>query len=155
VRRANALSDTCEYDAADPTGFRSGVARVGEAAGGEALAVKVYELPAGQALCPYHYEYEEEWLLVLEGSVVVRAPDGEHELGRGEIVCFPPGPAGAHNACNRGDASARVMMFSSAREPAVAVYPDSGKIGVWPGNAEDNVMLRRVDGSVDYWDGER
>jgi hypothetical protein len=37
----------------------------------------------------------------------------------------------------------------------VAVYPDSQKIGVWPGNAEDNVMLHRADGSVDYWDGER
>jgi uncharacterized cupin superfamily protein len=155
VRRANALSDTCEYDASDPEGFRSGVARVGAAAGGEAIAVKVYELPPGQALCPYHYEYEEEWLLVLEGSVVVRAPDGEHELGRGEIVCFAPGPGGAHSASNRADATARVMMFSSAREPAVAVYPDSDKIGVWPGNAEDNVMLRRADGSVDYWDGER
>jgi hypothetical protein len=46
-------------------------------------------------------------------------------------------------------------MFSSSREPAVAVYPDSDKIGVWPGTAEDKVMLRRRDGQVDYWDGER
>jgi hypothetical protein len=46
------------------------------------------------------------------------------------------------------------MMFSSAREPAVAVYPDSDKIGVWPGNSADEVMLRRADGGVDYWDGE-
>ncbi len=46
-------------------------------------------------------------------------------------------------------------MFSSARVPAVAVYPDSGKIGLWPGNLEDTVMLRRADGDVDYWDGER
>ena len=28
-------------------------------------------------------------------------------------------------------------MFSSAREPSVTVYPDSDKIGVWPGNADD------------------
>jgi len=26
---------------------------------------------------------------------------------------------------------------------------------VWPGNADDELMLRRVDGAVDYWDGER
>jgi hypothetical protein len=45
-------------------------------------------------------------------------------------------------------------MFSSAREPAVAVYPDSDKIGVWPGRREDSVMLRRADGNVDYWEGE-
>jgi uncharacterized cupin superfamily protein len=155
VHRANVISDGCEYDPTDPSGYRSGVARVGKAAGGEALAVKVYEVPAGQSVCPYHYEYEEEWLLVLDGCVLVRTPDDEQELGRGEIVCFPPGPEGAHKATNRGEASARIMMFSSAREPAVAVYPDSDKIGVWPGNPDDQVMLRRDDGGVDYWDGER
>jgi hypothetical protein len=47
------------------------------------------------------------------------------------------------------------MMSSSAREPAAAVYPDSDKIGVWPGDDRDNVILRRGDGGGDYWDGER
>jgi hypothetical protein len=46
-------------------------------------------------------------------------------------------------------------MFSSAREPAVAVYPDSDKIGVWPPNPEDAIMVNRADGKVDYWEGER
>jgi hypothetical protein len=36
----------------------------------------------------------------------------------------------------------------------VAVYPDSDKIGVWTGRKEDQLMLRRSDGSVDYYDGE-
>jgi uncharacterized cupin superfamily protein len=56
---------------------------------------------------------------------------------------------------NRAEQPARILMFSSAREPAVAVYPDSDKIGVWPGNDEDRVMLRRGDGQVEYYDGER
>ena len=155
MQRANVLSDPCEFDESDPPGFRSSVARVGAAVGGQSLAVKVYELPRGESLCPYHYEYEEEWLLVLEGAVLVRTPGGEQELERGELVCFPPGPAGAHKASNRSAGPARVLMFSSAREPAVAVYPDSDKIGVWPGNPDDNVILRRTDGAVDYWDGER
>jgi len=86
--------------------------------------------------------------------VVVRTPEGEQELERGEVVCFPPGPTGAHKATNRGGAQARIAMFSSAREPAVAVYPDSDKIGVWPGNPDDEIMLRRADGHVGYWDGE-
>lgn len=47
-----------------------------------------------------------------------------------------------------------MLMFSSAREPAVAVYPDSGKIGVWPGNSVDELMVRRADGGVPYFDGE-
>ncbi|MGA2320510.1 MAG: cupin domain-containing protein [Solirubrobacteraceae bacterium] len=154
MRRANAFEGECEYDEADPAGYRSGVARLSEELGAEALALKVFEIPPGESVCPYHYEYEEEWLLVLDGGVLVRTPDGEEELTRGEIVCFPPGPEGAHKATNCGRATARVMMFSSAREPAVAVYPDSDKIGVWPGNPEDHVILRRGDGQVDYWDGE-
>ncbi len=154
MRRANIFSDECEFDESDPAGYRAAMARVGKAVGGQALAVKVFELPRGEALCPYHYEYEEEWLVVLDGSVVVRIPSGEETLERGEIVCFPPGPDGAHRVSNKSESSARIMMFSSAREPSVAVYPDSDKIGVWPGNPDDNVMLRRADGAVDYWDGE-
>jgi uncharacterized cupin superfamily protein len=71
------------------------------------------------------------------------------------VVCFAPGPDGAHKATNRAADTARILMFSSAREPSLAVYPDSDKIGVWaPGNPDDHVMLRRADGQVDYWDGE-
>jgi uncharacterized cupin superfamily protein len=155
VRRANVLTVDCDHDGTDPGGYRSGAANVSQALGSDALAVKVYELPAGESVCPYHYEYEEEWLLVLDGTVVVRTPDHEEELAHGELVCFLPGPVGAHKVTNRGEAVARLLMFSSAREPAVAVYPDSDKIGVWPGSPDDNVMLRRADGNVDYWDGER
>jgi uncharacterized cupin superfamily protein len=155
VKRANVFSADFEYDTADPDGYRSGIARVGKAVGGEELTVKLFDIPAGESLCPYHYEYVEEWLLVLAGTVIVRVPDGQHELERGEIVRFAPGPEGAHKLSNRGQEPARVLMFSSAREPAVAVYPDSDKLGVWPGNPDDRLMLRRVDGNVDYWDGER
>jgi uncharacterized cupin superfamily protein len=155
LRSASFLSESLEYDPSDPEGYRAGVVNVSRALGAAALAVKVFELPAGQSVCPYHYEYEEEWLVVLDGSVAVRMPEGETTLERGEIVRFPKGPPGAHKVTNRGQPSARIMMFSSAREPAVAVYPDSDKIGVWPGNPDDHVMLRRADGAVGYFDGER
>jgi uncharacterized cupin superfamily protein len=154
MRRANVFADECFGDDTDPDGFRSAVAAVGKAAGGRALAVKVYEVPTGESLCPYHYEYEEEWLVVLDGEIALRTPEGEETLARGDIVCFAPGPEGAHKATNRSQEPARILMFSSAREPAVAVYPDSDKIGVWPGNPGDQVMVRRRDGGVGYWDGE-
>src|SRR3989442_4055102 len=76
VPRANVFSADCEFDAADPAGYRSGVARVGQEAGGEALVVKVFELPPGEAVCPYHYEYEEEGLVVLDGAGGVCPPPG-------------------------------------------------------------------------------
>jgi uncharacterized cupin superfamily protein len=148
----NAFSDGCEYDEGDPAGYRSG--RLDASAATDALAVKVFELPPGEALCPYHYEYEEEWLLVLEGTAVVRTPAGEQALGRGAIMRFPPGPEGAHKVASAGDGPARVLMFSSARLPAVAVYPDSDKLGVWTPGDEDNAMVRRAEAQRDYWDGE-
>jgi uncharacterized cupin superfamily protein len=151
----NIFTADFEYDDGDPEGYRSGTAPVGRLAGGKDNVVKAFELPPGQSICPYHYEYEEEWLLVLEGAAELRTPDGERALHRGDLVCFPPGPAGAHKLTNREQATVRVLMFSGAREPAVAVYPDSDKIGVWPGDEADEVMLRRADGRVDYFDGER
>jgi uncharacterized cupin superfamily protein len=155
MQRANVWSDAYEYDDSDPEGYRAAMARVSRTAGGEELAIKAFELPPGEALCPYHYEYVEEWLLVLDGSVCVRVPEGERELSRGDLVCFAPGVGGAHKVFNRAAQPARVLMFSSAREPSVAVYPDSDKIGVWPGDPADELMLRRADGHVDYYDGER
>jgi uncharacterized cupin superfamily protein len=154
LHRASYLSCEFEYDESDPDGFRAGVVRVGRLAGGRALAVKAFEVPPGQSICPYHYEYEEEWLVVLEGSVLVRTPDGQERVSRGEVVCFPQGPEGAHRVGCDGEERAVVMMFPSAREPAVAVYPDSDKIGVWPGNKADDALLYRRDGSVGYYDGE-
>jgi uncharacterized cupin superfamily protein len=154
VPEANVFTTDFEYDSEDPEGYRAGLARVGQAAGGEELAVKLIELPPGESVCPYHYEYVEEWLVVLDGTVDVRQPDGVHAQVRGDVVRFAPGPEGAHKVTNSGEATARVLMFSSAREPSVAVYPDGDKIGVWVPGGADNVMLHRADGSVAYYDGE-
>jgi uncharacterized cupin superfamily protein len=154
VERPNVFTSKFEYDGDDPDGYRAGMARVGQEAGGEELSVKLFEIPPGQSLCPYHYEYVEEWLIVLDGALTLRAPDGEQRLGRGDVVCFPTGPDGAHKVSNAGPEAARILMFSSAAEPAVAVYPDSDKIGVWPPNREDKIMLRREDGQRDYYDRE-
>jgi uncharacterized cupin superfamily protein len=154
MNRPNVFNAEFEYDDSDPDGYRCGMARVGAQAGGRANTVKLYEIPPEQSLCPYHYEYEEEWLAVLDGEVRLRSPDGETTLERGALVCFPAGPEGAHKLANRADGTARVMMWSSSREPAVAVYPDSDKIGVWPGSEADAMMLRRQDGGIDYYDGE-
>jgi uncharacterized cupin superfamily protein len=113
----------------------------------------VYDLAPGSSSSPYHYEYKEEWLLVVDGDVVVRVPDGERPLSRGEIVCFPAGPAGAHKISNRSDTPARVLLFSSSSVPAVSVYPDSDKIGVWVENEDDDRIFRRGN-AVPWSDGE-
>ena len=132
---------------------RDGRLDVAQALASSALMMFVYDLEAGASSSPYHYEYEEEWLLVIEGTLVVRAPDGEHTLRRGDLVRFPAGPEGAHKVMNRSGTPARTLMFSSARVPAVSVYPDSDKIAVWTGNRDDDTIVHRSSG-VDYWSGE-
>jgi uncharacterized cupin superfamily protein len=126
---------------------------VSRAVGSTATAMYVYDLAPGTSSCPYHYECEEEWLLVLDGTIVVRAPDGEQTLERGDLVCFPAGPAGAHKVLNRGESPARTMLFSRARVPAVTIYPDSDKIGVWPGDDADSLIFKRST-AVPYSEGE-
>ena len=102
------------YDETDPAGYRSGMFRFGRLAGGSTMGASVYELPPGQALCPYHYEYgEEEWLLVLEGAATVRTPAGEQVLKPWDVLCFPSGPEGAHKVSNASDETVRVLMWST------------------------------------------
>jgi uncharacterized cupin superfamily protein len=151
----NLFSAEFAYDDTDPEGYQSGMARFGRDIGASLLGGSVYELPPGQSICPYHYEYsDEEWLVVLDGTPTLRTPAGERQLARGDVVSFARGPDGAHKVTNRTEATLHVLMLSTMNEPAVAVYPDSDKIGVWTGNDRDKLMLRRRDGSVDYWDGE-
>ena len=153
MRRFNLFSGSLRTDGNEPPGYDAAYARVSNELGAEELSLRVYELVPGQSVCPYHYEYVEEWLIVLQGRPAVRHPEGDDVLEPGDAVCFPTGPGGAHKITNRTAENARVIMFSSDREPSVAVYPDSGKIGVWPGREEDQLIVRR-SANVDYWDGE-
>jgi uncharacterized cupin superfamily protein len=154
MHRVNIAGPDFRYDADDPEGFRSGMFRLGTLVGAERTGITVYELPPGQALCPYHYEYgEEEWLLVLEGRPAVRHPDGTDTLEPWDVVCFPRGPAGAHQVRNETDATVRVLMFSDVVYPTATAYPDSDKVGVWTGDRSEDLMVRRSS-AVEYFDGE-
>jgi uncharacterized cupin superfamily protein len=111
-------------------------------------AMYVYDVEPGGSF-PYHYEFVEEWLLVIDGAVVVRAPDGESELGRGDLLRFPAGPDGAHQIVNRSDRAARLLLFSKTTVPAVSVYPDSDAIGVWPDDETEFYFKRSAAVSRD------
>lgn len=142
-------------DPGDPPGYEAAHCRLAPLIGAEMIGGTVYEIEPGNANCPYHYEWgNEEWLIVLDGTVTVRHPGGEEEVAAGGVVCFPDGPAGAHKLANRSGAPARFLVISTRNQPAAAVYPDSGKIGMWMRSEHpDNVMVRR-ESAVDYWDRE-
>jgi uncharacterized cupin superfamily protein len=154
MRRINLNTADFEYDDDDPDGYQAGSVRLHTAIGASAMAGRVYELPPGQANCPYHYETDEEWLIVLDGRLTVRHPQGEDELEAGDVVCFPAGPDGAHKLTNRGEDTVRMLIVSTRNQPQVAVYPDSDKIGVFSEDPSMDILVRR-DSRVGYWDGER
>jgi uncharacterized cupin superfamily protein len=154
MRRLKISDPAFTYDDADPRGFRAGLFRLGSQVAAEHTGVSVYELPPGQAVCPYHYEYgEEEWVLVLEGQATVRTPDGSERLEPLEMAFFPRGPAGAHQIRNDTDARVRVLMFSEVVYPTATAYPDSDKVGVWTGDKAEDLMAPRSS-KVDYFHGE-
>jgi len=155
MKRINIAAPQFSYDKEDPEGFRSGMVRLGKLLGGpEESGISIYELPPVQAICPYHYEVgEEEWLLVLEGNPTLRHPEGSDRLVPWDVVFFEKGAAGAHGIGNETEETARVLMFSTVVIPTATVYPDSDKVGVWTGDPEADVIVRR-ESRVDYFDGE-
>jgi uncharacterized cupin superfamily protein len=149
-------------DATDQPGFARRRARVGRQAGAQRLGASVYELPPGEALCPYHWHAgNEEMIIALSGRPSIRTPDGWRELEPGELVPFSRGPEGAHQIANRSDQDARVLMLGEMNGPDVIAYPDSGKTGAMsrppgapPEDDEVNAVFR-LDDEVDYFEGER
>ena len=155
MERVNLFDVEVGRDDDDPPGYDTGYVRLAPKLGSARLGGTVYELPQGQSVCPYHYEYgNEEWLIVIAGRPTLRTPEGERELAPGEVVCFPEGPSGAHKVTNAAEEVSRVLMISTKRSPDAAVYPDSVKVGVWTGHEGEPYRLFRLESVVDYWDGE-
>jgi uncharacterized cupin superfamily protein len=155
MRRLSISDPSFTYDPEDAEGFRAGMLRFGPDLGAELTGTSLYELPPGESICPYHYEYgEEEWALVLAGRPSIRTPEGTERLEPLELAFFPKGPAGAHRILNETDEPVRVLMWSTVVTPSATAYPDSGKVAVWTGHKPEDLIVRRSSG-VDYYDGER
>jgi uncharacterized cupin superfamily protein len=151
----NVFNAPVTYDGADPERYAVGANRFGASIGATRLGATVYELPPGASVSPFHYESEEEWLLVLEGQLTLRHPEGEAVLNPGDITAFPTGPSGAHKTTNNGSTPVRIVMFSNHDPVGYCVYPDSNKISVWTDSSDpnDKVRVRRGE-NLDYYDGE-
>jgi uncharacterized cupin superfamily protein len=145
VRRVNVLRPELDH-ASERDGYRWQSARVGKQVGAERIGGSLYVLGDGERTYPYHLHHGmEEWLLVVDGTPTLRAPDGERELRRGDVVCFPPGPDGAHQVLGPGT----VLILSANASPETIEYPDSAKVGARPPG-----RIFRAGDAVDYWEGE-
>lgn len=119
----------------------------------ESTLVTVYEVPPLKSAYPYHYHHkDEETFYILSGRGILKTPVGERQVGAGELLFFPAGAAGAHKLTNCSDTENLVYIdFDVIHDLDAAVYPDSGKIGVW--GMGINKVFRQSD-DVDYYEGE-
>jgi uncharacterized cupin superfamily protein len=140
LRKFNLFDGETESVPAGAPGDRGRAARVGAKLGASRLGMSIYELPPGEAIGPYHFEWtDEEWLIAVAGQVVVRSPEGEQTLDPGDMVCFSAGPAGAHQVRNTSAVTARVAIVSTQNEFGIVEYPEDEKVGIWAGGTHYTV----------------
>jgi uncharacterized cupin superfamily protein len=149
-----------EFDAEfEREGFTGRRAKLGKAAGAEHLGASLYELAPGCAAFPLHYHLgNEELLVVVTGTPVLRTLEGERTLEAGEVVAFPVGERGAHQVVNRDPAPARILIISEMNAPDIVVRPESGKLSAFgrpPGSDAPGMheTFFRHDKAA-FWDGE-
>ena len=52
--------------------------------------VSVYEIPPMKAAYPYHFHHNnEETFYIISGEGILRTPNGEREVGAGDLLFFP------------------------------------------------------------------
>ena len=115
--------------------------------------VCVYEIPPLKSAYPYHFHLKnEETFYIISGEGLLRTPDGEERVSAGDLLFFPASSDGAHRLTNLSPTEKLVYIdFDVIHDLDAAVYPDSGKIGVW-GKGVNRVY--RLDSDVDYYEGE-
>ncbi len=103
--------------------------RLGPKAGAEQLGCTVFELDPGGQATPYHLHHgNEEMLIVLDGELELRTPEGLRSVSKGAVVGFRAGASGAHRLRNVSSAKARYVLVSTMRFPEVAEQLDTGTI---------------------------
>ncbi|MCL2397746.1 MAG: cupin domain-containing protein [Defluviitaleaceae bacterium] len=116
-------------------------------------SVAAYEIPPGKSAYPYHYHtFDEEAFYIIAGRGLIKTPDGDKTIKAGDFLFFPANATGAHKITNTSETEMLIYIdFATFHEIDVAVYPDSGKIGVWGGDIN---KVFKTENAVDYYEEE-
>lgn len=116
------------------------------------LSVAFYTLMPGQSNYPYHQHLgREEMFYIISGRATLRTPQGEREVGEGDVVFFPPNESGAHMLTNTSEEPVSYLDIDTFTPSDVVLYPDSGNVRVL---APDMQKSFKIDSEVNYLDGE-
>lgn len=121
---------------------------------GRQLGASVDLIEPGKAGCPYHFHWaQEEMFLILEGEGQLRVAGELLPVRAGDLVSIPAGPDTPHQFLNTGAVPMRLVSISTQQRPEVCEYPDSAKVGTYPGPRGQRLIQRQAN-TLDYWDGE-
>ena len=119
----------------------------------EQCQISLYEIPPGKAGYPYHFHTEnEESFFIIRGEGLLKTPSGSREVKAGDFLFFPANEDGAHKLTNISQTEMLVYLdFGTRNKIDVAIYPDSGKIGIWGENVN---KVFKLNEEADYYEGE-
>lgn len=85
--------------------------------------------PGAQSTMRHWHAVEDEFILVLDGEVVLVDDSGETLLTSGDAAAFPGGVNNAHHLVNRSDTAAFILEVSATSPEDRITYPDDGLTG--------------------------
>lgn len=144
------------------TRFGSVMAPIGGTIGAEKLGAMYMQVEPGKRAFPFHNHHaNEEMFVILEGQGTYRFGEDEYPVTEGSVCAAPTGgPETAHQLINTGDTTLKYISISTAIDPEICEYPDSGKfaaIAVGKGGDFRKAHLKSLHKSEDslgYFDGE-
>ncbi len=120
------------------------VRRLGDALGLTRIGINLVTLLPGKESSMRHWHtHEDEFLLVLEGELLLRTDAGEQLLAAGQCAGFPAGRADGHQLINRGAHPARYLVISNRDPQDSAYYADADVDLVWNPPAARGRFTRR------------
>ena len=98
---------------------------LGDALGLTHFGVNLRRLGPGAWSAQRHWHtQEDEFVYVLEGTVVLVTDAGEQELRAGDCAGYPAGTGDGHHMINRSGAPARYLEIGNRDEADEGHYPD-------------------------------
>lgn len=99
--------------------------RLGDHAGIKNFGVNMTRIePGGQSSCRHAHSKQDEFVLVLEGEVVLETNAGRQPLKPGMCAGFPAGSGDAHRFLNESSRDAVLLVVGDRTAGDEVVYPD-------------------------------
>ncbi len=107
--------------------------RVGAAAGLTQFGVSWVRMePGGMSSLRHWHSDEDEFMVMLQGELVLVMNEGETTLRPGDMAAFPKGVANGHHVLNRSTADAVFVVMGPSIDRDVTTYSDVDMV-VGPG----------------------